>query len=175
MERMKVPVRVSPILKEFLIDTTGSDTITPKKGDIVWSILKQHLETAPEPYPIHLDTQNYIYIEMLECSSNINYCNQANRFIYINTLFRWHLSERGQNRIRSILSKNFKSTLHNFMMGALACNPELQQREAMEEFCDLHNLTMSKITPDMIKKSWDRSDHKKKIHNAAIHLNSLFF
>ena len=175
MERMKVAVRVQPILKEFLIDSTGSDTITPKRGDLVWAILKQNLETAPENYKEPTDIENYIYVELLDCHSTPVYSYQNCVFTHINTLFRWYLSEKGQSRIRSILSKNFKSTMHAFIQGAIAGNPELQQREAMEEFCNTYNLTMQKITPDMIKKSWDRSDHKKKIFNNCVRINTLVF
>lgn len=175
MERMKVAVRVQPILREFLIDSTGSDIITPKKGDLVWAILKQNLETAPDSYHEPIDGDNHIYIELLDCHSTAVYSLQNSVFTHINTLFRWHLSEKGQNKIRSILSKNFKSTMHAFIQGAIAVNPDLQQREAMEEFCNTYNLTMQNITPDMIKKSWDRSDHKKKIYNSHIRINTLFF
>ena len=35
-QRMRIPVRVQPVLREYLIDSTGSDTITPSKGDLIW-------------------------------------------------------------------------------------------------------------------------------------------
>lgn len=175
MERFKVPVRVNPIIREFLIDTTGSDIITPKPKDLIWAVLKQHLETAPVDYIEPIDTDNYIYVEILDCHRDKTYCFQSNRFLHINTLFRWHLSKRGQERIHSWLRRNFKNSLHSFIMGAVACNPELQQKEAMEEFCNIYKLSIQKLTPDMIKKSWDRSDHKKKIYNPDIRINSIFF
>lgn len=175
MERMRVSVRVHPIIREFLIDTIGSDTITPKKGDLIWAILKQNLETAPENFREPIDIDNHIYIELLDCHSCSTYSVKSSVFLHINTMFRWHLSEKGQNRINSILRANFKTTMHCFIQGAISCNPELQQREAMEEFCNTYNLTMNKITPDMIKKSWDRSDHKRKLVDTRVKLNSIFF
>lgn len=176
MERMKISVVVHPIIREFLIDTIGSDTITPKKGDIVWAIVKQNLETAPADYSSDpLNKENTIYIEILDCHSSSNYSVSSSKFIHINHLFRWYLSPTGQNKINMILRRNFKTALHTFMQGAIACNPEIQQKEAMNEFCNMYNLSMNKISPDMIKKSWDRSDHKRKIFDSTIKVNALFF
>ena len=175
MERFKVPVRVNPIIREFLVDTTGSDTITPKPKDLIWSIIKQNLETIPDNYIEPIDTENYIYVELLDCGGHTSYCNQLNKVIYINTLFRWNLSPKGQNKIHTILRANFKNSMHSFILGAMACNPKLQQKEAMKQFCNTYNLSIQKLTPDMIKKSWDRSEHKKKIFNSNIKIRSIFF
>ncbi|HLP03837.1 MAG TPA: hypothetical protein VK152_00270 [Paludibacter sp.] len=175
IERMKVPVRVSPIIREFLIDTTGTDTIIPKQKDLIWTIIKQHLETAPDDYRDPIDLDNYIYIELLDCSAHPVFSLQRNDMLYVKTLFRWHLSQKGQNKINSILRANFKNAMHSFIMGAISCNPSLKQKEAMEEFCTTYNLSIQKLTPDMIKKSWDRSEHKKKIYDKHAHIQAIFF
>lgn len=177
MERMKVAVKVHPIIREYVLDANnGSDTITPKKDDLIWGIIRQELETAsfsevhkPDP------KSHYIYIELLNCHGHGQYNRHAGRIIYTDTLFRWNLSANGQNRVNNILRKNFKTVMHTFIMGQLTANPEMQQREAMEEFCYTFNLTMQNITPDMIKKSWDRSDHKKKLFDTSVRLNAIFF
>ena len=176
MERMKVAVSVSPIIREYIIDVNnGSDIITPKRGDLLWGLTKQYLETAPMQ-PVAKDNDaHYIYIELLDCHSTKSYNQQAGCSIYMNTLFRWNLSETGQNKVHSVLKKNFKAIMHTFIMGQLSANPEMQQREAMEEFCTMFNLSMQNITPDMIKKSWDRSDHKKKLFDNSFRLNAIFF
>lgn len=172
---MKIPVRVHPIIREFVIDSSGNDTITPRKGDLVWASIVHNLETCPVNVSEPLDSQNYIYIELLDCHSSSNYSASKGKFIHVNTLFRWYLSPTGEKKVNNILRKNFKTVMHSFIQGALACNPHLQQREAMEEFCNIHNITLDKITPDMIKKSWDRSDFKKKIYDNTVCTNSIFF
>ena len=172
-QRMRIPVRVQPVLREYLIDSTGSDTITPSKGDLIWDIVKSSLETPPADYVEPVDIDNHIYIELLDCHSSLTFV--GDRFLHINTLFRWYLAPKAQARICRILSKNFKSVMHSFIQGAVAANPGLQQREAMECFCNTHNLTMQRITPDMIKKSWDRSDHKRKLMDRSVRLNTIFF
>lgn len=176
MERMKVPVKVSPIIREYIMDVNnGSDVIVPSRGDLMWGYIKQYLETAPTS-TIELEKDShYIYVELLDCHSTRCYSRQSDRTIFMNTLFRWNLSAEGQNKIHSALKKNFKAIMHTFIMGQLSANPEMQQREAMEEFCSTFNLSMQNITPDMIKKSWDRSDHKKKLHDNSVRLNAIFF
>lgn len=175
MERMKIPVQVHPIVREYLIDTTGSDTIVPQRHDLIWSTIKQYLETIPETNSEPMPADKTIYIELLDCRSTPVFCIQKAAFVHVNTLFRWHLSAKGQAKINHILRANFKAQLHAFIQGAVGCNPQLEQREAMEAFCDLHNLTMQKVTPDMIRRSWDRSDHKRKLSDRSARVNTIFY
>jgi hypothetical protein len=172
--RMKIPVRVKPVIKEYILDTTGSDTIVPKKGDLLWAILKKHLQTPPANYhEPECSTDETIFIELLDCHNTTTLV--GDKFVHINTLFRWYVDPIGVANINRILSRNFKSAMHCFIQGALAANPEMQQRQAMECFCDVHNLTMQKISPEMIKKSWDRSAHKQKLFDRSAKVNVIFF
>lgn len=175
MERMKIPVQVHPIIREYLIDTTGSDTIVPQKHDLIWATMKQYLETIPDQSTNTICPEKTIYIELLDCRNTPVFCVQKSAFIHVNTLFRWHLSEKGQAKVNHILRVNFKNQMHAFIQGAMACNPALQQRQAMQQFCDMHKLTMQKITSDMIKKSWDRSEHKLRLNNPKALVNTIIF
>jgi len=160
---MRIPVRVHPIIREFLIDTTKTDVITPVKGDIYWGSIQNELELPPIDYKDPIDIQNFIFIELPNCHGH-----KA-------TMFRWYLSQKAQNKINSILKANFKNSYHCFMQGAILGNPDLQQKEAMELFCDFYNLSMDKVTPDMLKKSWMRSPHKEKINTNKFKFNLIFF
>lgn len=175
VEKMRIPVRVHPIIREFLLDTTKTDVITPVKGDIYWSVIQNELELPPDDYKDPTDIQNLIYIELPNCHGHKAFSNEAGKAIYIDTMFRWYLSKKAQIKINSILKANFKNSYHCFMQGAIVGNPELQQKEAMELFCDLYNLSMDKVTPDMLKKSWMRSDHKKKINTNKFRINLICF
>ena len=170
---MRIPVRVQPVLREYLIDSTGSDTITPSKGDLIWDIVKSSLEPPPADYVEPVDIDNHIYIELLDCHSSLTFV--GDRFVHINTLFRWYLAPKAQARICRIPSKNFKSVMHSFIQGAVASNPRLEQRQAMEEFCKVYHLTMNELSEDMLKKSWDRSPHKLMVIKRKFCSCPLFF
>jgi len=159
-ERMTVPVQVHPIIREFIIDTNGSDIIVPDKTSLLWKTVKYNLELPPDNYQEPLTKDNIIYIALLDASGTKSFLKKTDKVITIHTLFRWYLSHEAQEEIAGHLRKQFKNTFHCFMQGALANNPKLEQRQGMESFCRMYHLTMNELSEDMLKKSWDRSSHK---------------
>lgn len=174
-EYMTVPVQVHPMIREFIIDTTGSDMIVPEKTSHLWDIVKHNLELPPENYHAPETKDNLIYIALLDTSHLRTVVKNSDKTIVINTLFRWYLSADAQGTIAKHFRQQFKHTFHCFMQGAIANNPKLEQRQAMENFCKLYNLTLNELSEDMLKKSWDRSDHKQMVVKRKFTCCPLFF
>lgn len=174
-EWMTVPVQVHPIIREFIIDTNGSDIIVPEKRSLLWKTVKFNLELPPPGYHEPQTKDNIIYIALLNCTGTKSISNNKDKTIYIDGLFRWYLGHKGQVEIASHFRKQFKHTFHCFVQGAVACNPRLEQRQAMEEFCKLYHLTLNELSEDMLKKSWDRSDHKLMVIKRKFISCPLFF
>lgn len=174
-ERMTVPVQVHPTVREFIINTHGSDVITPDNKSQFWTTVKYYLTLPPADYKQPQTKDNIIYIELLDCLGAKSVNKQAGKLLHVDTLFRWYLSEDGQKEIAKHLRKELKHTFHCFVQGAVACNPKLEQRQAMEEFCKIYNLTLNELSEDMLKKSWDRSPHKLMVIKRKFKFCPLFF
>ena len=174
-ERMTTPIQVHPIIREFIIDTNGSDIIVPEKRSLFWKNIKYNLQAPPIDYQEPRTKDNIIYIALLESQGTKSLCKNSDKAIQINNLSRWYLSPEAQEEIASDLRKKFKHTFHCFMQGAIANNPKIEQRQAMEMFCNLYHLTMNELSEDMLKKSWDRSDHKLMVIKRRFCSCPLFF
>lgn len=175
--RMEVYVRVHPSVKEFIRCTNGSDLLVPRKDDWLWLLLKQNLTFVPDDYkPIsknEIETE-YIRISLLDASgTKVQVKNKSSvrikrkkydpSNIYMNTLFRSYLDEKGQRIIANHLRQQFKECFHNFCQGALAVSPDIDQKQVILEFCKLYNISFQQITEDMLVKSWQRSGQKEVI------------
>ena len=158
MERMTVAVAVHPTIREFIIDTNGSDTIVPDKSDLLWKLVKANLTTYKNVNTEN-DSKSCIYIELLQTGFHKSYNNGS--MLYISTMYHCYLTEAGQNQVAKELRSRFKNTFHTFVMGALVGNPGLKQKEAFILFIDKFRLSENSITYEMLKKSWDRSLQKE--------------
>ena len=157
MERMTVSVAVHPTIREFILDTNGSDTLVPDKSDLLWKLVKANLTTyQPDKND---DIKPCIQIELLQTGFHKSYNNGS--MLYISTMYHCYLTEKGQNEIAKELRSRFKNTFHTFVMGALVGNPDLKQKEAFILFINKFNLSENCITYEMLKKSWDRSLQKE--------------
>ena len=171
MNGMQVYIKVHPSVREFILCTNGSINIVPKKNDWIWLLLKQNLTTAPETYKTIPDDElhtSYISIALLDASGSkvfVKNKTSGKSEIYMNTLFRFHLTEHGQNVIAKHLRTQFKQCYHNFVQGALAVSPDLEQKQVIIEFCKLYNISFNHITEEMLYKSWQRSDQKIAIQD----------
>lgn len=175
IERMLIPVHVHPTIREFIIDTYGSDVVIPDKDSLFWKTIKYNLDLPPVGYKEPVTKDNIIYIGLLDSSGTKSVVRKKDKVIYINSMFRWYLSPDAQDEIAFFFRKQFKHTYHCFMQGAIAANPKVEQRKAMEEFCNIYNLTLNEISEDMLKKSWDRSEHKKMVMDKKNKLCPIFF
>jgi hypothetical protein len=174
-ERMLTPVQVHPIIREFIIDTNGSDVIVPEKNSLFWKTIKYNLEIPPEDYREPQTKDNIIYIALIDSTGTKSVSKKTDNTIYINHLFRWYLSHEAQEEIASYLRKQFKHTFHCYIQGAVSNNPNIEQRHAIENFCKMYHLTMNELSEDMLKKSWYRSDHKQMVEKRKFICCPLFF
>lgn len=170
-----VPVKVHPTIREFVISTNGSDLLQPQKDDWLWFILKQNLDVPPSDFVFtEIEKGSYINISLLNAhGEKVDVRNKSKRLvgnkkkdpynIYLNTLFRWYLPDKGQNRIAKHLRNVFKECFHNFVQGALVSNPQSKQREIIFNFCEFYDIGYNEISIDMLIKSWQRSPQKERL------------
>lgn len=186
---MTVDVKVHPTVREFIIDTNGSALLVPDKYDWLWLLLKQHLDVPPSDYlaPSKEELEReYIQISLLDAHSEACFVKNASKLnhkkkpanpnmVHINTMFRWYLSPSAQLSISQHLRSQFKACFHTFVQGAVVGNPNLQQKEAIIKFCELHNLTLNDISEDMLIKSWQRSPQKEKLWSKKLLFCPILF
>ena len=181
MEGSFVVIRVHPTIREFIIDTNGSDLIVPNKDDLLWKITKANLTTWYEDSGKTADGDCTIRIALLDSHSEKVFTNFAGKYrgkysnyIHMNSMYRTYITEQGMNDIARELRMRFKDAFHTFVMGALVGNPKLKQKDAFTLFIDKFNLSENEITFEMLKKSWDRSDHKKSVFSKKSFCTILF-
>ncbi len=161
MTDITVDIRVNRILREFIMSTNGSDTLVPQKDDTLWLIVKANLITVPGDFRIIPEDQRqeYVRVKLLDCSGSKTYARKGDgrQQVYMNPLYRCYLDESGQRRVEKHLHNAFKECFHNFVQGAVQTNPEISQKEAIEEFCEMYRIGYDAISYDMLRKSWYRS------------------
>lgn len=180
MELQTVDIKVGKILREYVLSSNGSDTLTPEKDSLLWGCIKQYLCCYSE-----LEAANgkgYIPVRAEECAEYIKislrsghdckaYCRSTNSIISINNFYRCYMTEHAQNIIRRFLYKAFKKTFIDYMKGALGNNCDLKIKDAIEEFCRDHQLTMDNIAYESLKKAWYRYNMKLSVMNCLCTLN----
>lgn len=157
-EMMTVDVRVGVCLREYVISTRGSDVIVPAKDSVLWCLLKQHLVTSASGYvpPDPSLAGEYIRIALRSSHSARTYSIPSRRIVQLNTLFRCYLEPTGERVIRRHLDHEFKKCFHDYMLGC-SNNTDLKITEAIEEFCNDHNIDgTDHITVEMLRKDWYR-------------------
>lgn len=154
--RIPLQIKVHPVVREFIVSTTGSDVIEPLPNTNFYKRIQFILQLRPKDY-----NESYLKrrfrrdatITILVGQSNISPRK-------LNPLYRNHLDDYRQNQISRELYKGFKDIFHNYVFAYMRGGGK-QQKHGIQDFCSVYNLTLDRITYEMLKKSWDRSDEKK--------------
>lgn len=156
-----INLKVSPILREFIIAWYGTDTIKAGKKSSLSKKIKYHLELPPADY--HFSQPDcFIRIELVNYFWELNSKRKCTH-----TDFRNYLSEYSITIINDDLQEWFKNIFRNFVAGFLVAHKMKtgSQKKAFYAFCDMYNLTMDNINYEMLKKDWDRSKQKSILWN----------
>lgn len=154
--RIPLQIKVHPVVREFIVSTTGSDVIEPIPVSNFCHRVKTILQLTPKDYKKYpLKRAGTITILV----SNFRIGDKR-----IQELSRNHLDDRRQYHLSKELYDGFKSIFHNYVLAYMRGGGK-QQKMAIEDFCTVYNISLDKINYEMLKKSWDRSEQKKVIKN----------
>lgn len=156
---MKIPLQIKlhPVVREFIVSTTGSDVIEPIPNSNFYHRVKTILQLTPKDYKKYpLKRAGTITILVYKFS-----LGEENR---IYGEHRNHLDDRRQYFLSKEMYDGFKSIFHNYVLAYMRGGGK-QQKQAIEDFCTVYNLSLDIINYEMLKKSWDRSEQKKLLKN----------
>lgn len=149
--RIPVQVKVSPVVREWMICYYGSHIIKPHFEDSYGGMIKLLLDLQPKEYVFKKLPEHECITFLMPHGSfegNRNY-----------NLYRNYLSPLKQRWLNRLFYYHFKEIFHFYMVGYLRGGSRTQ-RAAIEDFCKCYNIPLIHISYEMLKKSWDRSEHK---------------
>jgi hypothetical protein len=142
-----VDVRVSPVVKEFYSGLYGSNVIVPDKRDYIFIVMRRLMEKVPADYkPVK---NNETHLKIL-----IRQCNNSNR----NERYYPYLQGNHQRLVNNYLRKQFRTLFLNYMLAWSRRGGG--QKNGIEDFCKVYNISFNNINYEMLKKLWDRSKEK---------------
>lgn len=167
MRSLIVTVNTPPSLREFMIARNGgSDMIKLKSDDIFTSKIINLLKSPPKDYQPHRTNNGVISIKV----PSFRICNSVH-----NGLVRFYLSSRDQQIIVDEWNSTFKEIFHNYVMAfCVGMNFKVPcQKMAILSFCEDYKIPMENMNFDTLKKSWDRSEQKKKHASKFLRMKNI--
>ena len=154
---MNVQVKVSPLIREWVVANYGSNTIVCRPRDFFSSKLKYLLQLQPHD-------QHFTALPDEECI-NINYGKltigrwRSLEHKQLNQNYYTYLSAESQRLLSQEIYRQFKSSFHGFMLGFCIADGNMpgSYRRGICEFMSRYNLPHNAINYEMLKKNWDRS------------------
>lgn len=151
-----VDVRVTPIVREFLIAKYGSETIKLSKDDYFTQKIRHILQNKSTSYvPVkESDRHNYIKLQIHDFKMSIR--NKSLSYTHEENAY---LSEYLQMALSKEFTKYFKEVFHSYVLAYCIAREKKDGsvRDAIYSFCDIYCLPMNNIDFDMLRKSWSRS------------------
>lgn len=176
--RNTVDVKVGKLLRNWVVNTYGTDVITLSKHSNFWAIIKQNLTLRPADYQPVEDRSEYIsFVLLVNGKDTQAYIapdrKHPNRTSYQpNMMFRCYLSPKGEAIIRRLINEQFRNAFHCYMKGALNNNSEMTIVDAITEFLtdskyvDFDNRTIATLT-----KHW----YRYRVKNQDEFMIPIFF
>ena len=161
--QMTIYVPVPKYLKEYYNGYSKSVISLPKK-----SRLLKLVSSLLEPQPATKLQQNYAKNECVKLI--LPYLSHKG----INVNYRNYVQDKGLQLIALELEAIFRNRLHAFIVGYTIAASQRHpfsvygtQRQAIEDFCKIHNITFENVNFDSLKKSFDRSEDKFFLKNVV--------
>lgn len=152
MKKQQLYLKVHPYLWEFYRGFYGSEIIDVKEHSLLSIRIKNILQTEPKNYPRRQWSDFRIIVLKLP------YFRTGNK--RINVACRNFLDDNHQFLISQELYRDFKNSFMNFILGYVKNGGT--QAEAIKTFCEFYHFEMNQVKTDSLKKTWDRSELKKR-------------
>jgi hypothetical protein len=148
---------VHPVIYDFFISRYG-ETFDVDDDNMIALILPHILTLRPVDYKI-TKYPGYKYLDIVLHDFRFG-AGGSHGTVYIE--HKNHLPDNYQYHLSKYLDGVFKGIFHNFMLAHVMANHTTTQKEGIQNFCMVYRVAENRVNSEMLKKSWDRSDLKKK-------------
>lgn len=156
-----VDVKVGAFIRQWVIAYNGSDTIKLDKAMNLWAIVKQHLDIRPDDDSEIQDRTEFISIELLDTTNSQVYNMASDKKVYMNTLYRCYISNRGQSIIQRYLENQFRAHFRVYMTARFSDDDKKEPiRHAIGSFLADYDLPMDDAIMARLSKDWYRFRQK---------------
>lgn len=149
-------IEVGSFIRQWVIASTGSDTVRLDRRANLWGIIRENLELLPENWNPLEDRSEYISFELLDSDGEPSYNRAADRKIYTNELFRCHVNTRAQATIRKYLENQFRNAFRIYMTSRYADDSREKIRHAISSFLLEYDLPVDATIISRLSKDWYR-------------------
>lgn len=155
---LTVDIKVTPILKEFIVSKWGTDTLVLKKDDYFTQKIKHILQRFPDNYTPVKPNERINYIRMQV--KHVEYARVGSKCHFQKTKTSAYLNAYMQDQVAKELNKYFKEVFHSYVLAFCSARSfkDNCQRDGINDFCETFQISMNSINYEMLKKSWYRSD-----------------
>lgn len=155
-----VDIKVGSFLRQWVVSVTGSDQVRLDRRTNLWGIVKQNLELLPNDYQPITDRSEYISIALLEIRQRPTYNIPSGRMIWLNELYRCHISDSGQEAITRYLYNQFRNAFRVYMVARFSDESGEAIRHAIGSFLSDFNLPIDNTMIGRLSKDWYRYRQK---------------
>ena len=160
--RVTVDVKVGSFIRQWVMESNGSDIISLEKRTNLWAIVKQNLQLLPNDYETIQDRSEYISIELLETHARQYWNVTDDCMVKMNELYRCHISEAGQAAITRYLENQFRAHFHVYMTARFSDGKKEPIRHAIASFLQDYLLPIDDTIMARMSKDWYRFRQKNQ-------------
>lgn len=166
-KRIGVNVAVGREIREYIISANGSDSISPDRRSIVWSLVRPWLVPSPDPRTEPRNPEEDITILLRMKESSKVYSFAQDKVKYINTCYTdFYILQEGEAAVRRHFEASFRHLFHTYMAGYRAAGTGMDVLDGITSFCLDYGITVTEVLIQRLDKDWYR--YRKKVGEDAV-------
>ena len=172
MKGRYLTVTVKSHIKQYLVESLGTDVVKTERNSTLLAIIKPHLilESAVEEVEEIPDDYEKIQIELPDLRQVYSAVN--GKVYYCDTMFRDHIDQLGLEKVRNFFSRTFKAAFRTFMDGYTESqndinslseeNRRLRVKQGVVSFLLQYHIEPKEKLVINLTRDWYRHQHRNE-------------
>lgn len=156
MTDMILDVNVGTFLRQWVMASEGSDTVSLGRKSNLWGIVKSHMVVAAATDMSQIvNADECIHFRLMDCHSQKTWSAEADVQMHMNTMFRCYLDQQGHNLVKRFLEQQLRVTFLAYMVGNMNTG-DRNIAGTVTDFLVDYSLPISQRQISSLTKAWYR-------------------
>lgn len=117
MKGRYLTVSVKSHIRQYIVESLGSDIIKTERDSTLMAIIKPHLMLGSSVEEVEPVPEGYGELQIELPDLRQVYEARSGKTYYCDTMFRDHIDNKGMEKVRNFLNRTFKAAFRTFMDG----------------------------------------------------------